>query len=265
MRDRRSGPSGACRSWVDLRGAGASGGWPPRSATAAVGRRISTDTERQLWSVSAGYCERPECLTYLFHSGDNGKVVTLGQLAHIVAASVGGPRADPDAEEQRLVAFDNLILLCPTCHYIIDHAEEEYPVDVLARWKRERAQKVRSALRVTRCDSRSALRDELTKLLQYNNAIFRAYGPHSPAAADPLSDAAEVWQREAVSKMVPTNRRIVELLDLNRHLLRRDEQEVAAEYRVHADAFEARHLFGVLNSDAPRFPEAMNRLLEEDV
>jgi hypothetical protein len=228
------------------------------------GRKISVDTERQLWSASAGYCERPECLTYLFHAGDNGRVVTLGQLAHIVAASVGGPRADLDAEEQQLVAFDNLILLCPTCHYIVDHAEEEHPVNVLARWKRERQQRVRSALRVKRYDSRSALRDELTRLLQYNNAIFRAYGPHSPAADDPLSDAAEVWRREALEKMVPTNRRIVELLDVNRHLLRRDEQEVAAEYRVHAEAFEARHLFGVLNASAPRFPEAMNHLLKED-
>lgn len=228
------------------------------------GRSISLDTERQLWAASAGFCERPECMQYLFHAGDNGKVVTLGQLAHVVAASLGGPRADPAADEQSLASLDNLILLCPTCHYIVDHAEEEYPVDVLSRWKRTRQDRVRSALHVRKYDNRPALRHELTRLLKFNNAIFRAYGPHSATSDDPLTDAAEAWRREAVEKMVPTNRRIVELLDLNRDLLTPAEQEVAADYQVHADAFEARHLFGVLNASAPRFPDAINYMLEED-
>ncbi|GGM16228.1 hypothetical protein [Nakamurella endophytica] len=230
----------------------------------ARGRSISLDTERQLWAASAGFCERPECMQYLFHAGDNGKVVTLGQLAHVVAASPGGPRADPAADEQLLAAFDNLIVLCPTCHYVVDHAEEEYPVEVLSRWKRTRRERVRSALHVRKCNSRAELRDELTRLLQFNNAIFRAYGPHSATSDDPLTDAAEVWRREAVEKMVPTNRHIVELLELNRDLLTPAEQEVAADYRVHSDAFEARHVFGVLSASAPRFPDAMNHLLEED-
>lgn len=230
----------------------------------ARGRSITRDTERQLWAASAGFCERPVCMQYLFHAGDNGKTVTLGQLAHVVAASLGGPRADLAADEQLLASFDNLILLCPTCHYLVDHAEEEHPVDVLNRWKRNRQERVRTALRVRKYDSRPALRDELTRLLQFNNAIFRAYGPHSATSDEPLTDAADAWRREAVEKMVPTNRRIVELLNLNWDLLTPAEREIAADYRVHADAFEARHLFGVLNASAPRFPAAMNHLLEED-
>jgi uncharacterized protein len=117
---------------------------------------------------------------------------------------------------------------------------------------------------VCKYNNRTALRDELTRLLLSNNVIFQTYGPHSATSDDPLTDAAEVWRREAVEKIVPTNRRIVELLDLNRDLLTPAEHKVAADYRVHADAFEARHLFGVLNASAPRFPEAMNYLLKEN-
>ena len=230
----------------------------------ARGRSISLDTERQLWAASAGFCERPECIQYLFHAGDNGKVVTLGQLAHVVAASPGGPRADPAADEQLLASFDNLIVVCPTlslhrrpCGGGVPSGS---PQSVETRPAGARALRVaRTQVRQPCGPARRAHR-----LLQFNNAIFRAYGPYSATSDDPLTDAAEVWRREAVEKMVPTNRRIVELLDLNHDLLTPAEQEVAADYRVHADAFEARHLFGVLSASAPRFPDAMNHLLEED-
>jgi len=227
------------------------------------GRSIAAVTERQLWAASAGFCEKPGCLRYLFQETDTGKVVTLGQVAHVVSAGGDGPRSNLTAGEHFLTSFDNLIVLCLLCHHIVDDSEEDYPVGVLTRWKDERKQRIRAALRVQRYDTRAAARDELSRVLQHNHAIFVNYGPHSAAADDPFSDAVDTWRREAIERIVPNNRRIVELLDVNRHLLRPEEAQVVAQYRVHADAFEARHLFGVITASAPQYPPATDHLLED--
>ena len=56
-------------------------------------------------------------------------------MAHVFAAADDGPRANAELTEAERGRYDNLILLCPTCHTIIDKASDEYPDATILRWK----------------------------------------------------------------------------------------------------------------------------------
>lgn len=64
--------------------------------------------------------------------------ITLGHVAHIEAWSDDGPRANPSLSLEQRNAYDNLIVLCPNHHKIVDEYENTYTVDVLKSWKRDR-------------------------------------------------------------------------------------------------------------------------------
>ena len=84
------------------------------------------NTTLRLFADSGGYCQRPECASRLFV--DTGtKNVHIAEMAHIIAASDDGPRADAKASAAEKGSYDNLILLCANCHTSIDKAPEDFP------------------------------------------------------------------------------------------------------------------------------------------
>jgi len=61
------------------------------------------------------------------------------QIAHIHAVEPGGARYDANMTDEARRSFPNLILLCKPCHDLVDKAAvEQYPPEVLERWKTER-------------------------------------------------------------------------------------------------------------------------------
>ena len=97
-------------------------------------RAPSTKTLRRLYLLSGNQCANPKCATVLINA--NGTLVA--DVCHIKAESPGGPRFDNglNAEERR--APDNLILLCNTCHTLVDAEPKKYKVAVLMKWKSDR-------------------------------------------------------------------------------------------------------------------------------
>ncbi len=100
------------------------------------------DVDRKLlWGRSGNQCAFPECRQEL--TVDLGvdpplrNTVVLGEEAHIVAREDDGPRGDPGVPLSERNAYDNLILLCPTHHTLIDKEHgRSFPVDVLLAMKR---------------------------------------------------------------------------------------------------------------------------------
>lgn len=94
----------------------------------------STKTLRRLYLLSGNQCANPKCATVLINA--NGTLVA--DVCHIKAESPGGPRFDNSltAEERR--APSNLILLCNTCHTLVDAEPKKYTVAILAKWKSDR-------------------------------------------------------------------------------------------------------------------------------
>ncbi len=68
---------------------------------------------------------------------DAGKAVSVGDAAHITAASPHGPRYNADLTKEQRTNADNGLWACKNHHWIIDHDKERYTVaDLVARKRR---------------------------------------------------------------------------------------------------------------------------------
>ncbi|MBV9163342.1 MAG: hypothetical protein JO281_17705 [Pseudonocardiales bacterium] len=188
--------------------------------------------------------------------------VDFGELAHVIPASPDGPRGVP-FEEISLIDrahHSNLILLCAKCHTTIDKAPAAYPPEKLHEWKQKRIEEIRVAVATPTFQTRAEARDHLQRELDANRAIYTKYGP----VGDPYMDGnPALWRRHARATIIPNNRKILRVLEANRHLLTRNEQETLAVYRLHVEQFENRHILNDFTTGTERFPEVIQRILKE--
>jgi len=68
-------------------------------------------TQRRLFAASAGYCQNPSCANELFVDAA-GKSIHIAEMAHVFAATDGGPRTNANLSKEERGAFENLIMLC---------------------------------------------------------------------------------------------------------------------------------------------------------
>jgi hypothetical protein len=87
-----------------------------------------------LWGRAANRCSFPECRIELSPEGGD---YTIGEIAHIVAESSDGPRGEDVLPLDKRDEYQNLILLCPTHHTIIDNNPTEWTVERLKQIKQE--------------------------------------------------------------------------------------------------------------------------------
>ena len=224
---------------------------------------ISDKTKRLLLSRSGGYCQNPACHRKLFVFFQNGEVTSLGELAHVIGQSEQGPRGRSDLGTKKRDEHENIILLCPTCHTLIDKSLDQFSVKTLREWKRRHEDAIRHVFEVPVYATRVDLASAVHRLLRRNRAIFRQYGPHSEHSMDPLSDAADVWRRHVLEDVIPNNRRMADLLSKNEDLLSKEEKEVLNKFVLHQQEFEYNHVSGDKTSVTPLFPDEMNTILRE--
>ena len=94
----------------------------------------SRKTLRELYLLSGNQCANPNCATVLINA--NGTLVA--EVCHIKAESPGGPRFDKKLSDDQRRLPKNLILLCSTCHTLVDAEPETYTVRRLTKWKKDR-------------------------------------------------------------------------------------------------------------------------------
>lgn len=92
----------------------------------------SLRTIKTLFAASGGACAFPGCTTRLVQ-GSSGAL--LGEMCHIRAASEGGQRYDPTQEDLERSQAENLIILCPTHHSLIDQDPITYTAEALLAMK----------------------------------------------------------------------------------------------------------------------------------
>lgn len=83
-----------------------------------------------LFARSGNRCAFPKCDAAIVDAE-----TLLGEVAHIKGAKPGSPRYDPAQSPEERHGYDNLILLCPNHHTVVDSDEEAYTVDRLQRMK----------------------------------------------------------------------------------------------------------------------------------
>jgi hypothetical protein len=63
-------------------------------------------------------------------------------MAHIVAFKPDGPRGRSLSRPKDINNIDNLMLLCPQCHHLIDERPREYPREALEKYKSNHEQRI---------------------------------------------------------------------------------------------------------------------------
>lgn len=217
-------------------------------------------TQRRLFAASAGYCQNPGCSNELFVDAA-GDTIHIAEMAHVFAANDGGPRAKSDLSKEERGAFENLVMLCANCHTMVDKAPDAFPDRMIFGWKREHANKLQRLFGAVKFEDRADARQALEPLLTENHAIFKQYGPHIETARNPESGAAEQWKRKMLTRILPNSKRMLAIIDANRHLLGGNEKETLEQFRQHIDDLEAFHI-EENREDASRFPSEFAKILE---
>lgn len=98
-----------------------------------------SDTIKELFAKSGNMCAFPGCCNSIV----NSQGIVVGEICHIVAAQEGGKRFINDNEwtNEKRRSIENLILLCPEHHKVIDSDEKTYTVKVLQKYKNQHEKK----------------------------------------------------------------------------------------------------------------------------
>ena len=217
------------------------------------------DTKLRLFADSAGHCSRPGCHRYLF-SDLNIANYHFGEMAHIIAASDKGPRADSNVDVEEKAEYDNLILLCPSCHTEIDKAPDAFTVELIRDWKANHKKRIIETIGIPKFDNRNEAGTYIGQILLINKVIFDNLNPNLPYRENPQAEEAVVWKRKMLSQIIPNNQRILLFLGINAHLLKNEELIIMENFRQHVDDLIERHLGDNLGI-ASKFPEKINDIL----
>ncbi len=109
---------------------------------------------------AAYICSNPECrsLTIAPSGVDETKIIYIGEVAHIIAASRNGPRSREDFSDDSIKDISNGIFLCSVCAEMIDKNNGiDFSVETLRQWK---------------TDHEKWVRDNLNKKLENNMVII---------------------------------------------------------------------------------------------
>ena len=210
-----------------------------------------------LWGRSAGRCSYPEC-TVSCIDFLNGEGFVIGEMAHIIARSPRGPRGTSGGGQDR---YDNLILLCPTHHKLVDKAPEGcFSENELREWKERHEQEIMDSLKSPAFKTLSELCRYVARLLIENKVVWKTFGPESSeATANPYSNLAKFWIFRKLHTIVPNNSRIINTITNNKMLFEIEFYGLACQFVEHAKGFE--HSCYERLEGIPRFPERFDEMV----
>lgn len=227
---------------------------------------ITPKSIKILWSNAAGRCSFTNCNERLtVEQASHSAPYTLGEMAHIKGEKAGSNRYDKDQTDMQRNGYENLILLCPNHHTLVDKPENEsiYKVEILLGMKITHEDKMSMRLEATEITSIHELKNRICIYLAENHLAWEQYGPLSYVAQkNPHSEKIHaIWLSERLSTIVPNNRIIVGLLKANRNLFSMSEQLIVSQFLTHSKSYEM-----WVRDEAPyqavlRFPVDFHRLI----
>ena len=152
----------------------------------------------------------PSCNTSIFQLFSSGKINSIEELAHVIGKSSKGPRGSSKLTDRD--RYENIIILCPNCHTTIDKNSDEYPKEVIYKWKEEHVRRIDSIFEIKKYEKKELLREKFAGYLEENKKIFDSYGPHSSIAKEkPYSDSADQWEKLSIEKIIPNNLSLIHI------------------------------------------------------
>ena len=179
-------------------------------------KSIPTDVERKLYAESMGRCMNPDCQAELFR--ENGDVI---EKAHIT----------PYCKTADNV-YENLVVLCPTCHTDFDKNDAFSPEEVKL-WKRIRKEEL-DKLFGKKYATFNELQLQVAPILSENKSIYENYY---------INDQRELWDKFE-AKILSNNKKLKTLLENNLQLIQchpnksYSNLEIVQRLFAHIDEFE---------------------------
>lgn len=219
-----------------------------------------------MWSNAAGRCSFRSCGERLSVEEAEGVTpYTLGEMAHIKGNKPGSNRYDAKQSATERDSYDNLILLCPTHHTLIDKAENEskYTIELLHEMKRDHESFISTRLQSSEIDNIEQLKDKIAPHMAENCQAWEQYGPRSEnAQKNPNSDQVyALWTSERLSTIVPNNREIAALVQKYREMFSRSEQRVVSKFVQHVESYEQWVNDKIPYNAVQRFPSDFESLI----
>ena len=139
---------------------------------ADIPRTIPDKTRLLLYVRAGGRCEFDGCNEYLIEHHVTLNALNVGQVAHIVAFKIRGPRGDDPERPADINDPDNLMLLCHRCHTEIDNPETgaKFTRAILEGFKRDHEKVIfhltdrKTQKRTTILELRSKIGGQVTSL-----------------------------------------------------------------------------------------------------
>lgn len=91
---------------------------------------VSLKTIKALFARSNNQCAMPKCVSPIVQGE-----ICLGEICHIKARSAKGPRYDPRLTAEERDNLSNLLLLCGTCHKLVDSDPGTFTPELLSEIK----------------------------------------------------------------------------------------------------------------------------------
>lgn len=226
-------------------------------------KHIPAETKLRLFSEAAGHCQRPSCLCPLFPA-EMGGDKHIAEMAHVIPHGDKGPRHNerPD-EDFQADSFENLILLCPTCHTIVDKDPDSYSRGTLLGWKNNHLAAVAQKQGICAYEERGQVRQAVLSAMAENKAIWSEFAPADGSRFDfdPESEAARTWEQRVRGVILPNHFRIEAIVKANLHLTTELERQTFAQYQEHVRGLAERHICGVAGA-AIRYPAKIDGVFE---
>ncbi len=215
---------------------------------------------KKLLGKAAGRCSYPgcsnNCIGYFEKSGDK----ILGEMAHVIPQSSKGPRGTTGVKGPN--TYENLILLCPYHHEMVDKAPMDFPAKLLHGWKNQHELRIDQSLAGPQFNDAKSLFAFAEKLLVENRAIHQKFGPESAAAlANPLSEGSVLWSLRKCDTILPNNRKIINAFARNHDYLPAEQWKTFIDFREHALALERNSYKRMDREIVPRFPPDFQEMI----
>lgn len=160
-------------------------------------------------------------------------------------------------------SFENLILLCPTCHTLVDKDPDGYSRGTLLSWKSNHFAALAHKQGIRAYEERGQVRAALVAAMAENKAVWKEFAPSdgSRFEYDPESESAKAWAQRVRGIILPNHFRIQAIIKANLHHMTEAERETFARYQEHVRGLSERHVCGVAGR-AIRYPAGMDGLFE---
>ncbi|MGJ4729097.1 HNH endonuclease [Luteimonas sp. SDU101] len=184
----------------------------------------------------------------------------IAEMAHVIPHGNEGPRHNErPAGTFHADSFENLILLCPTCHAIVDKEPGGYRRKTLLDWKSNHLAALAHKQGIRAYEERGQARQAVLAAMAENKAIWNEFAPGNGSRFeyDPESEAAKTWEQRMRGVILPNHFRIQAIVKANLHHMTEVERQTFAQYQEHVRGLSERHVCGVAGAAIP-YPAGMD-------